>query len=430
MINAEFSGIWQFLDLGNVLNMEDAVAAAHSALDNGSCAGRENLGWYYLPVNVDLKELRELQNAAQRIRDRCDTLVVVGAGGSYLGARAGIELLRGQRYNSRSDGMRVFFAGHDLSSRSMNELEALLEGRDFCLNIISKSGTTTEPAIAARFLRWLLERRVGADRARERIFVTTDPTGGSLRKLAEAEGYPSFSIPGNVGGRFSVLTPAGLLPMAAAGIDISELITGAAEEMEALEERSLDNPAWMYAAARFLMHEAGKQMELLVSYEPDFETFGRWWQQLFGESEGKDGKGLFPVTAGFTADLHSLGQMIQQGRRNLFETTVCFSPPENDPVIMTNWQDLDNLNYLSGKTLSYVQDQAIQATTTAHMDGDVPCIRLDAGAVTPANVGALFYFFELSCAISAQLLGVNPFDQPGVEAYKRNLYRLLGRPEG
>ena len=428
MVTADLSNLWGDLKLNDVLGMEEAVAAAHARLSDGTGPGKEYLGWYYLPANVDLRDRRRLRDAAQRIQDTSSVLVVIGAGGSYLGARAGIELLCGSRHNQRAQGTRVYFAGNNLSTRSMRELLDLLEGQDFSLNIVSKSGSTTEPAIAARLLRWQLERRYGADKAKSRIIVTTDPTEGALRQMAQEEGYETFSIPPDVGGRYSVLTPAGLLPMAVAGVDISGLLSGARDEMEALEERSFENPAWMYAVARYLLHQQGKQIELLCAYEPDFETFGRWWQQLFGESEGKEGKGLFPACASFTSDLHSLGQMIQQGRRNLFETVVQFAPSARDLEINLDWKDTDNLNYLAGKSLAFVQKQAMAATTSAHVDGDVPVITLDAEAINADSVGALIYFFELSCGLSAYLLGVNPFDQPGVESYKRNMYALLGKP--
>ena len=428
MIKADLSNLWGEVSLSAMLAMEDAVLAAHDKLERATGPGKEYLGWFYLPANVDMRERRRLRDAAQRIQDTSSALVVIGAGGSYLGARAGIELLCGSRHNQRPDSTKIYFAGNNLSTRSMTELLELLEDQDFCLNIVSKSGSTTEPAIAARFLRWQLERRYGADKAKSRIFVTTDPTEGALRQMAQEEGYETFSIPSDVGGRYSVLTPAGLLPMAVAGVDIAGLLAGARDEMEALEERSFENPAWMYAAARYLLHQQGKQIELLCAYEPDFETFGHWWQQLFGESEGKEGKGLFPACASFTSDLHSLGQIIQQGRRNLFETVVQFAPSARDLEIALDWKDTDNLNYLAGKSLAFVQQQAMTATTSAHVDGGVPVIALDAEALNANSVGALIYFFEFACGLSAYLLGVNPFDQPGVESYKRNMYTLLGKP--
>ncbi len=429
MVRADLSNLWGEVHLSDLLGMEEELSSAHAGLAQAAGPDRDFLGWYYLPGCTDVREMRRLRDAARRIRDSSSALVVIGAGGSYLGARAGIELLCGARHNSRSDSTQVFFAGNNLSARSLSELIELLDDRDFCINVVSKSGTTLEPAIAMRFLRWQLERRYGVDKARDRIFVTTDSTRGALRQMAQEEGYTSFSIPADVGGRFSVLTPAGLLPMAVAGADISGLLSGARDEMDALAERSFENPAWMYAAARNLLYRQGKQIELFCSYEPDFETFGRWWQQLFGESEGKDGKGLFPACAGFTSDLHSLGQLIQDGRRNLFETVVQFAPAARDLEIALDWKDTDGLNYLAGKGLSHVQQQAAAATTSAHADGGVPVIQIDADVLTANSVGALIYFLELSCALSARLLAVNPFDQPGVELYKRNMFRLLGRPE-
>jgi glucose-6-phosphate isomerase len=304
----------------------------------------------------------------------------------------------------------------------------LLKDKDYSIIVISKSGTTTEPAIAFRSLRWLLERKYGTDAARGRIYAVTDPTEGALRQMAREEGWESFDIPQNVGGRFSVLSPVGLLPMAVAGLDIQQMLQGAAEAKESYDLRSFENPVWQYVAVRNVLYRGGKAIEILESFEPGFQMMGAWWQQLFGESEGKNGKGLFPATAELTADLHSLGQMIQEGERNLFETMIRFDPPSAPMTIESDWKNLDNLNYLEGKTLDFVDEQAYLGTVAAHTDGGVPVITMDCGVLNEGKVGELFYFLQLSCGVSAYVLGVNPFNQPGVEQYKQNMYRLLGKP--
>ena len=430
MIKVDISNIWGEVSLPDLLNLEKEVFDAHNALTEGTGAGCEYTGWLNLPMQQENEEILRIQRAAERIRSDSDVFVVIGIGGSYLGSRAAIELLQGANRNigKGSGDPQIFFAGNTLSTRQWNELHQLLEGKDFSIVIISKSGTTTEPAIAARSLRWMLERKYGTDEARYRTYAITDPADGALRQMAEEEGWETFSIPANVGGRYSVLSPAGLLPMAVAGIDIMALLRGAAAAKESYDLRSFENPAWLYAAVRNLMHRHGKAMELLCSFEPCFKTFGSWWQQLFGESEGKDGKGLFPVSVEFTADLHSLGQMIQQGQRNLFETMIRFDPPVLQHSIVSNYKNLDGLNYLADKTLDFVEEQAFLGTVDAHVDGGVPVITMDCGALNAETVGELFYFFELSCAISAYTLGVNPFNQPGVELYKRNMFALLGKP--
>ena len=323
---------------------------------------------------------------------------------------------------------QIYFAGNGLSTRHFNELCRLLEGKDFSIAIISKSGTTTEPAIATRALRSMLEKKYGVEGARKRIYAITDPAKGALRQMATEEGWETFVIPPNVGGRYSVLTPVGLLPLAVAGIDIEKLMKGAYEATKTYDLRSFENPAWLYVGARNLLYRKGKKIEIFESFEPGFKMFGAWWQQLFGESEGKQGKGLFPATAELTADLHSLGQLIQQGERNMFETMIRFDPPERKFTIMWDLKDLDGLNYLEGKTMDFVDEQAFQGTVAAHVDGGVPVITMDCGELNDAKVGELFFFLELSCAISAYVLGVNPFNQPGVEMYKQNMFGLLGKP--
>ncbi len=430
MISVDISNVWGQLSLPDLLALEKDVAGAHEALADGSGEGSEFLGWLDLPVREPTEEIRRIWKAAERIREDSQVCVVVGIGGSYLGARAAIELLQGPNRNvgrTRGDP-EIYFAGNNLSTRYWNELMGLLEGRDFSVIVISKSGTTTEPAIAFRGLRWMLERKYGTDKANKRIYAVTDPCQGALRQMAEEAGWESFSIPAGVGGRFSVLSPVGLLPMAVAGIDIPGLLYGAMDAKETYGFRSLENPVWQYAAVRNLMYRNGKAIELLASWEPGFRAFGSWWQQLFGESEGKDGKGLFPATAEFTADLHSLGQMIQEGERNLLETMVRFDPPEQKHIIGAEWKNLDGLNYLEGKSLDFVEENAVQGTIAAHVDGGVPVITIDCGSLNERTLGELFYFMELSCGISAYVLGVNPFNQPGVEQYKRNMFTLLGKP--
>ena len=430
MIKVDISNIWGELSLPQLLSIETELSAAHMTVTEGSGAGSEFLGWMELPDRAPTAEHMRILAAAQQIRQTSDVLVVIGIGGSYLGSRAAIELMQGVNRNigrGKGDPM-ILFAGNNLSTNAWNELLRLLEGKEFSICVISKSGTTIEPAIAFRNLRWLLERRCGTAQAKRRIYAITDAAHGALRQMAEEEGWETFVIPDNVGGRFSVLSPVGLLPMAAAGLDVMTMLKGAARARKNFDLRSFENPVWLYAAIRSLMYRRGKAIELLESFEPGFRAMGGWWQQLFGESEGKDGQGLFPAYAELTADLHSLGQLIQDGRRNLFETMVRFDPPAKKMLIGQDVKDLDGLNYLAGKPLSYVEEQAFQGTMAAHADGGCPVLSIDCGALNEATLGELFYFFELSCAVSAYLLGVNPFDQPGVEAYKKNMFELLGRP--
>ena len=428
MIKLDISNVWGELSLPDLLSVEQEVFDAHKLLTDGKGPGSDFLGWLDLPNFEETDEMRRIRTAAARIRSDSEVFVVVGIGGSYLGPRAAIELVKGQNHNLNHGDPQIFFAGNNLSTRAWNDLCAQLEGKDFSINIISKSGTTTEPAIATRALRWMLERKYGAEKARSRIYVTTDPKNGALRQMAKEEGYESFLIPPNVGGRYSVLTAVGLLPMAVAGIDPRDVMLGAARAKRDYDLRSFENPAWQYAGIRNLLYRKGKALELLCCYEPDFRTFGGWWQQLFGESEGKDGKGIFPVTVEFTADLHSLGQMIQQGQRNLFETVVRFAPPQKKATIEVDWKNLDGLNYLEGKSLDFVEEQAFLGTLAAHVDGGVPVMVLQTDRVSADTLGELFFFFELSCGISAYMLGVNPFNQPGVEFYKKNMFHLLGKP--
>ncbi len=430
MIKVDISNVWGQVSLPELLKMEKEVFDAHNTLTEGSGEGNDFLGWLDLPVQEPTEEMRRIYAAAQRIRESSDVFVVVGIGGSYLGPRAAIELLQGPNHNiGKGKGdPQIFFAGNGLSTRHWNELMRLLEGKDFSIAIISKSGTTTEPAIATRALRWMLERKYGTDGARKRIYAITDPCKGALRQMAQEEGWETFVIPANVGGRYSVLTAVGLLPMAVAGIDIDAVMSGAYEAKEAYNIRSFENPVWLYAAVRNLLYRHGKCIELFNSFEPGFKMMGGWWQQLFGESEGKDGKGIFPVSAEFTADLHSLGQMIQQGERNIFETMIRFDPPQQKTIVGSDWKNLDGLNYLEGRSLDFVDEQAYLGTLAAHVDGGVPVLTMDMGELNDRKLGEMFYFLELCCGVSAYMLGVNPFNQPGVEFYKRNMFKLLGKP--
>ena len=430
MIKVDISNVWGQLSLPDLLATEKEVFNAHQTLTEGSGEGNDFLGWLNLPVAEETEEIRRIRAAAKQIRETSDVFVVIGIGGSYLGPRAAIELLQGANHNigKGKGNPQIFYAGNGLSTRGWNELQRLLEGKDFSIAIISKSGTTTEPAIATRALRWMLERKYGTEGARKRTYAITDPVKGALRQMAEEEGWETFVIPPNVGGRYSVLTAVGLLPMAVAGIDPMEVMAGAVQAKKDYDVRSFENPVWLYAATRNLLYRHGKAIEILESFEPSFKMMGGWWQQLFGESEGKDGKGIFPVSAELTADLHSLGQMIQQGERNIFETMVRFDAPENKMVIGGDYKNLDGLNYLEGKTLDFVDEQAFRGTLAAHVDGGVPVITVDMGELDARKLGELFYFFELSCGISAYMLGVNPFNQPGVEFYKRNMFKLLGKP--
>ena len=428
MLKVDLSNVWGDLSLPDLLATEQEVFAAHKTLAEGRGPGNDFLGWLELPTFEETEELQRIRRAAERIRADSDVFVVVGIGGSYLGPRAAIELVKGQNHNLKDSDPQVFFAGNNLSTRAWQELCELLEGKDFSINIISKSGTTTEPAIATRALRWMLERKYGAEKAKKRIYVTTDPKHGALRQMATEEGYESFIIPPNVGGRYSVLTAVGLLPMAVAGIAPMDVMLGAARARKELDIRSFENPAWQYAAIRNLLYRRGKAIELLGCYEPSFRYFAGWWQQLFGESEGKDGQGVFPASVEFTTDLHSMGQYIQEGARNLFETVVRFTVPQSSCLLDPVPGDHSGLDFLRGKDLRFVNEQARRGTVLAHVAGGVPNLLLTVQERTPYWAGQLVYFFEYACGLSGYLLGVNPFNQPGVEAYKTNMFALLGKP--
>ena len=405
------------------------VAAAHRQLHEGSGLGSDFLGWLTLPSAYDREEFARIQSAARQIREDTDVLIVIGIGGSYLGARAVIELLRSPQYNLRKDGPQIFFAGNTLSPDALAELLDLCEGKRVSVNVISKSGTTTEPAIAFRVFRDCLIRTVGVEESRRRIYVTTDRSRGTLKALADREGYQTFVVPDDVGGRFSVLTAVGLLPIAAAGCDIEALMRGAREAQLALCDPDPEkNPCYRYAAARQCLLRKGRAVELMVSYEPAYAMMSEWWKQLFGESEGKDGKGLFPASAVFSTDLHSLGQFVQDGSKLLFETVVLMDAPARKVTIDTDADNADGLNFLAGQTLDYVNRRAFEGTVLAHADGGTPSLVLHVPSACEEEVGYLIYFFEKACAISGYMLGVNPFDQPGVESYKKNMFALLGKP--
>ena len=428
MLKLDLSKLDQFLPQDYVTARQDDLAQAADMLARHNGPGGDFTGWVNLPRDYDKEEFARIKAAAKKIQQQSQVLVVIGIGGSYLGARAVIELLASPNYNLKQKNTPdIYFAGNGLSTDALLELIARIGDRDFSVNVISKSGTTTEPAVAFRIFRAMLEEKYGREGARERIYATTDKARGALKGLADQEGYEEFVVPDDVGGRYSVLTAVGLLPIAAAGLDIDQLMAGAQRAMEALSAPDLDNPAWQYAAARNALYESGKKVELLACYEPSFRFFSEWWKQLYGESEGKENKGLFPASVEFTADLHSMGQYIQQGQRLMFETVVRFEP-KGTFLIPDDPENVDGLNFLSGKPLAFVAEQAMRGTILAHVDGGVPNILLELPAIGEDTVGELIYFFEYVCGLSGYLLKVNPFDQPGVEAYKKNMFALLGKP--
>lgn len=423
----------QFVGQGELEALTAQVALAHQQLHEGIGLGSDFLGWIDLPVDYDKQEFSRLQKVAKQIQQDSEILIVIGIGGSYLGARAAIEMLSHSFYNLLPSGKRqtpqIFFVGHAISSAYLQDLLDLVQNKDFSVNVISKSGTTTEPAIAFRVFKELLEKKYGVEGAKKRIYATTDEKSGALKELSNAQGYTTFVIPDNVGGRYSVLTPVGLLPIAVAGIDIEAMMEGASYAREWYGNPKLEeNIAYQYAALRNILYRKGKGTEILVNYEPSLQYFNEWWKQLFGESEGKDQKGIFPASVNFTTDLHSMGQFIQEGTRNLFATTVWIRKTRSKFTISSSEEDLDGLNYLAGESLDYVNSQAFQGTVLAHTDGGVPNLIVEVPELTPFYFGALVYFFEKACALSGYLMGVNPFDQPGVEAYKTNMFALLGKP--
>lgn len=432
-ITLDLSKTKPYLNEHETHNLQQMIEAAHHMLHNKTGSGSDFLGWIDLPINYDKAEFQRIQKAAEKIKKNSEVLVVIGIGGSYLGARAAIEMLNHSFYGllpkNKKNAPVILFAGNNISSTYMSELLEAVEGKDISVNVISKSGTTTEPAIAFRIFKEYLEKKYGKEGAKERIFATTDKAKGALKTLADAEGYETFVIPDDVGGRFSVLTAVGLLPIACAGIDIDELMKGAADAREEYSASSLkDNQCYQYAAARNALYRKGKTTEIIVNYEPNLHYFGEWWKQLYGESEGKDNKGIFPAAVDFSTDLHSMGQYIQEGIRNIFETVINVEKSKKEIIIEESAENIDGLNFIAGKTMDFVNKKAFQGTVLAHNDGGVPNIVINVPALTPYYFGQMVYFFEKACGISGYLLGINPFDQPGVEAYKKNMFALLGKP--
>jgi len=419
-----------FLCENDILGVAPQIKVAHEQLHSKSGLGNDFLGWLDLPTNYDKEEFDRIKKAAEKIKNDSDVLIVIGIGGSYLGARAAIEFLKSPYYNSlRGELPEIYFSGNSISGSSLNELLQICKGKRVSVNIISKSGTTTEPAIAFRVFREYLEKQYGEKEAASRIYCTTDKARGTLKALADEKGYECFVIPDDVGGRFSVLTAVGLLPIAVAGADIDALMSGAALAAKDYAECDVENnDCYRYAAIRNALYRKGKEIELLVSYEPRFTMMAEWFKQLFGESEGKDSKGLFPASVTFSTDLHSMGQYIQDGRRILFETVVNIGDCGSDTVIKEESTNGDGLNFLAGKPMSFVNQKAFEGTVLAHTDGNVPNLVINVDKADEENLGRLIYFFEKACAISGYVLGVNPFDQPGVESYKKNMFALLGKP--
>ena len=432
-LNFSYQFAKNFFNENELKQIKPYVELANEVLTSKTGAGNDFLGWVDLPETYDKDEFARIKKAAEKIKNDSEVLVVIGIGGSYLGAKAAIEFLSHSFYNNLPKDKRktpeIYFAGTNMSGVYLQHLIEVVGDRDFSVNVISKSGTTTEPAIAFRVFKKMLEEKYGKEEAAKRIYATTDKEKGALKTLATAEGYETFVVPDNVGGRFSVLTAVGLLPIAAAGIDIDDLMVGAKDAMNDFANKNMDeNQALQYAAVRNILHRKGKDLELMVNYEPRVHYLAEWWKQLFGESEGKEGKGLYPTSADFSADLHSLGQYIQQGQRLFFETVVSIGKPEVEFVIESDKENLDGLNFIAGKTLDYVNKKATDGVILAHVDGNVPNLGINIPEVTPYHLGYTFYFFEKVCGVSGYLLGVNPFDQPGVEAYKKNMFALLGKP--
>ena len=419
-----------FIGKDELSNIQPAVTAAHDLLVSRKGAGSDFLGWVTLPEDYDREEFTRIQVAAEKIKKSCQVCIVIGIGGSYLGARAVIEFLKSPLYNQLpKDTPDIYFAGNCISAPAIEELLKICEGKDVCINVISKSGTTTEPAVAFRVFRGLLEEKYGVEGAKDRIFVTTDRAKGTLKEFSDKAGYETFVVPDDVGGRFSVLTAVGLLPIAVAGIDIQALMDGAKAAKDAYTDPDINkNDAYKYAALRNILYRKGKTTEILVGYELYAQMLNEWWKQLYGESEGKDQKGIYPSSVIFSTDLHSLGQYVQDGMRNLFETVISIEKQESTFAIPHDPNNIDGLNFLSGMDLNEVKKTAMEATLLAHVDGGVPNILLELADRSAFSLGYLLYFFELSCAISGYMLGVNPFNQPGVEAYKKNMFALLGKP--
>ena len=417
-----------FINKEEIEKVASQVSLAHKTLTEGTGAGNDFLGWVDLPVNYDKAEFERIEKAADKIRNDSDVLVVIGIGGSYLGAKAAIDFLTGPFYNYTAK-TQIIFAGNNISPNYLNSVVKCLEGKDVSVNVISKSGTTTEPAVAFRVLKKFMEDKYGKEEAKNRIYATTDKAKGALKNLADEEGYETFVVPDDVGGRFSVLTAVGLLPIAVCGADIKAMMQGAADAREMYASDDLEtNECYQYAAVRNILHRKGKDVEMLVNYEPELQYFTEWWKQLYGESEGKDGKGIFPAGVSFSTDLHSMGQYIQDGRRMMFETVLCVEESKTDVVIGEDADNVDGLNFLAGKGMDYVNKKAFEGTYLAHNDGGVPNLIINIKRLDEYTFGQLVYFFEKACGISGYMLGVNPFNQPGVESYKKNMFALLGKP--
>lgn len=414
------------VNLDNLSNYEDKALSAFDTLMNKDGAGNDFLGWIERPVDYDKEEFERIKKAAEKINKNSDVLISIGIGGSYLGIKA-VDVACDSYFNSNRK-VKLIYAGNQISGEYLSDLLDYLKDKDYSLNVISKSGTTTEPTIAFRFLKDAIEEKYGKEEAKKRIFATTDKAKGALKELADAEGYETFVVPDDIGGRFSVISAVGLLPLAVAGIDLDEFMAGFKEGMDEYTQRSFENPAIKYAAIRNMLNEAGKDIEVLVNYESKLKYIAEWWKQLFAESEGKDGKGIFPVSVNNTTDLHSVGQMIQEGKRNLFETVLEIENPNKDLTIKEEKDNLDGLNYLAGKTMSFVNKQAMEGTTIAHVKGEVANIRIKLDKISAKNIAKLFYFFEIAVGVSGYMLGVNPFNQPGVEEYKSQMFKLLGKP--
>lgn len=431
-ITFDYSKSLGFINNEELMAYQPFIETTHRLLEEKTGLGNAYLGWLQLPIKFDKDELNRIKAAADRIKKDSEVLIVVGIGGSYIGSRAAIEMLTPYFYNQQSKNRstpEVYFAGQNISGRYMRDLLKLVEGKDISVNVISKSGTTTEPAIAFRILKAYMEKRYGKAEAKKRIYATTDWKVGALKQLADEEGYETFVIPDDVGGRFSVLTPVGLLPIAVAGIDVDKILEGAKQaSVDYNNSNLMENDCYKYAAIRNILYSKGKTVELMANYEPSLAYIGEWWKQLFGESEGKDFKGIYPATVNFSTDLHSMGQYIQQGLRNIFETVLFVEANNCDEMVINQEEkDLDGLNYLAGKTVDYVNRMAFEGTVLAHIDGGVPNLIINIPELSPYYFGYLVYFFEKACGVSGYLLGVNPFNQPGVEDYKKNMFALLGK---
>ena len=429
-ITLKENGLHGFITEEELLKQDAQAQQCAAWLNDGQAAGSDFLGWVDLPVNYDREEYERIKKAAKKIQGQCDVFLVIGIGGSYLGARAALEFIQSPIYNNlKKDTPDIYFIGNSISSRALAEVMSLIEGRDFAINVISKSGTTTEPAIAFRLLKDQLEERYGKEGAKERIYATTDKARGTLKQLSDREGYETFVIADDIGGRYSVLTAVGLLPMAVAGIDIDAVMQGAADAREKYQGGTVaDNDCLRYAAIRHCLMNKRRDVEILVNYEPALVMFGEWYKQLFAESHGKDKKGIFPVSANFSTDLHSIGQYIQDGADILFETVLWIENSKHDILIEEEAENMDGLNFLAGKSMQYVNSKAFQGTLLAHVDGNVPNIVLEIPEADAYHFGYLVYFFEKACGVGGYMLNVNPFDQPGVESYKKNMFALLGKP--